>query len=105
MQEHRCVLLHVGGVEPEQVLPDGEQEIAELLGVSPADLAPMQYGFEPGQERMMYMRRADQLDRTVPINQPASHGLALAGVAVLVRGPALLVVGGVPWLDRMRKAN
>lgn len=96
VHEHQCLLIPVDGA-PVPCLPTGEQEIAELLETSVENLAPMQYGFDVGQERFMYMRRAEQLDREAPVNKPASHGVALAGVPVTIRGPALLVVGGAPW--------
>jgi len=72
----------------EDVLPDGEKEIAELLEIAQEDLTSLDYG--PGQKSRMWMSRSLQRDHEAAVNRPASHGLKLNGLDITVRGNVIV---------------
>lgn len=70
----------------ERVIPDGEKEIAELIGVAPDDLTPLSFGVKS----TMWMSRAAQRNSEAPLNEPASHALRIHGLALAIRGPVIV---------------
>jgi hypothetical protein len=78
-------LVNVSGAA-EPILPDGERDIAELVGCPSEDLTKLPYGIKS----MMWMRRSAQLDESAPLNVPATHALKLCGLLIAVRGPVVV---------------
>lgn len=65
----------------ERVIPDGEEQIAELIGVPLDDLTNLPFGVKS----TMWMSRSAQIGDS-PYNRPASHALSLAGFKLGIRG-------------------
>jgi hypothetical protein len=70
----------------ESVLPEGAQEISELIGCTLEDLTSLRYGIKS----TMWMSRSAQLDTSAQINKPASYALSNSGLMIAVRGTAVV---------------
>jgi len=87
VRQEQFALIPVEGAV-EDVLPDGEKEIAGLLAISQDDLTSLDYG--PGQKSRVWMSRSLQRDREAPVNRPVSHGLKINGIGVAIRGDVVV---------------
>lgn len=82
----RTVLISVSG-KVEEILPSGDRDLVDLLGIEPADLTALSFGIKS----TMWMSRSKQLDQTVPVNRPATDALRLVNaLPVVIRGPVIV---------------
>lgn len=70
----------------EEVVPDGAQQIAELLEIPLDDLTSLPFGVRS----TMWMSRSKQLDHEQPLNAPASHALRIHGFSLGIRGAVVV---------------
>lgn len=87
-RRHRAeswVLIHPA-TRHEAVLPDGEQQIAELIEIPLDDLTSLPFGVKS----TMWMSRSKQLDHEAPLNTPASHALRIFGLSLDIRGDVVV---------------
>lgn len=78
-------LIPVAG-SAEAVLPDGDREIAELIGTSTEDLTSLPFG----RGSTMWMSQSAQIDHDAPVNKPASHALQINGLTLVIRGAVVV---------------
>ena len=80
-------LIPVAG-SAEAVLPDGDREIAELIGTSIEDLTSLPFGRDMAST--MWMSQSAQIDHDAPVNKPASHALQINGLTLVIRGAVVV---------------
>lgn len=89
-------LIHVASAW-EAVVPNGPNEIAELIGCAPEDLTTLPFGIKS----KMWMSRSAQ-HSSIALNKPASHALHFAGLSLSIRGPVVVHHERVDWEEEKR---